>query len=257
MLTPAQIATLHELHNNLVALRLDVVGKFDQAMMIVESLMAAGNCNVQLPMLDIVAAAGVCEHVQTDRDAVKNVPCMVQLRPLESEITLLGDASVPETDEQHTATVIRMNDEPVDGETSKEAEHFLYSSFMDSKVIAAEMAWWTAQAAAMECSAHDVEFIDTDGPCDPVVTNGETSEPSNQQCSENNPEVVPALPSQENTAGNHAPSQPAIKSQGSSASSGSKGKNKRKRVYRPPAKGQSTRLTQEQVNFISLQRLKK
>ncbi|KAJ3255896.1 hypothetical protein HDU77_003471 [Chytriomyces hyalinus] len=253
----AQISTLHELRNGLVALRLDVVGKLDQAMMIIESLLAGSNCNVDSSKLDIAVAPAGGENLN---DKFESVPNLAKLGQLDSEMTLLDDTSADSgEDEESTATEpaiakfsyahytdleaiasevafaasVRLPEEmpeasvgsdstvpPASGDCCR-TPHFLHSSCMDPEVIEAEVAWVSTRFAAFTVSEKHFEAVET--------------------------RLVRCA----------APPQQRTELKGTSVSSGSQCKSRRKRVYRPPAKGLSARLTQEQINSISLQRLKK
>ncbi|KAI8829745.1 hypothetical protein BJ741DRAFT_622253 [Chytriomyces cf. hyalinus JEL632] len=102
------------------------------------------------------------------------------------------------------------------------SEQYSYCLYADQTVIATEVSWAKTQDALAQCSKFPVEFFAIDGEYET-----ETGV------------------------------QPAMASKPRSVSSGSLTKTKKRRVYRPPAKGVSPRLSQEEVNKISLQRSKR
>ncbi|KAI8829689.1 hypothetical protein BJ741DRAFT_622032 [Chytriomyces cf. hyalinus JEL632] len=102
------------------------------------------------------------------------------------------------------------------------SEQYSYCLYADETVIATEVSWAKTHDALAEYSKFPVEFFAIDGGCET-----ETGV------------------------------QPAMASKSRSVSSGSLTKTKKQTVYRPPAKGVSPRLSQEEVNKISLQRSKK
>ncbi|KAJ3237013.1 hypothetical protein HDU78_004306 [Chytriomyces hyalinus] len=205
MSTAAQISTLHELRNGLFALRLDVLGKLDQAMMIIESLLAGSNCNVQPGKLDVAVAPAGGENLN---DEFERVPNLAKLGQLDSEMTLLDDTSADSVSSRSLSYILTCLSDTlfIQGEDEE-------STATDPPIAKFSYAHYT-----------DLEVVST------VETRL----------------VRYAAPPQQRT-----------ELKGTSVSSGSQCKSRRKRVYRPPAKGLSARLTQEQINFISLQRLKK
>ncbi|KAJ3238338.1 hypothetical protein HDU81_007975 [Chytriomyces hyalinus] len=125
--------------------------------------------------------------------------------------------------EEDAAPVTNVGPEELLLATSTMTEQYTYWSYSDATVIAAEVAWLTAQDSAMQCSDLHLELVGLDGVCE----------------SHKSIQVVPA-------------------SNGTSVTSGSSTKTKSKKVYRPPAKGVSRHLSQDEVNRISLQhRVKK
>ncbi|KAJ3255956.1 hypothetical protein HDU77_003455 [Chytriomyces hyalinus] len=130
---------------------------------------------------------------------------------------------------------------------------FLFSSYMDAKVIEAEVRWIVERAAALAFS---------DEPFQSDVVISTSSNLMDNTAATNNEGTPQTIESPAQTANNYetaprTPPQQATGSMISSVSSGAKNKSKKKRIYRPPAKGLSARLSQEQVNFVSLQRSKK
>ncbi|KAJ3378174.1 hypothetical protein HDU80_002961, partial [Chytriomyces hyalinus] len=125
-------------------------------------------------------------------------------------------------EEQPRVIVAKADVDILCSEISAIDEHFAYSMYTDVAVIAAEVSWSNAREALVHCPWYQSELVKVD--------------------------LQP-----EGHAGLH----PGQGSKGSSSASGSSTRTKRKTIYRPPAKGVSRRLTQEEINRISLQRRSK
>ncbi|KAI8843546.1 hypothetical protein BJ741DRAFT_660549 [Chytriomyces cf. hyalinus JEL632] len=125
-------------------------------------------------------------------------------------------------EEQSRAIVVEADGDIICLEISAMDELFVYSFYNDAAVIAAEVSWSNMREALAHCSWCQKELVEVD-----------------QQ-----PE-------------GHASLHPGQGSKGSSTASGSSSRMKKRKIYRPPAKGVSRRLMQEEVNKISLQRRSK
>ncbi|KAI8829691.1 hypothetical protein BJ741DRAFT_622047 [Chytriomyces cf. hyalinus JEL632] len=121
-------------------------------------------------------------------------------------------------DEPATALVTGGGAEELPQEDSTVVEQYSYCLYSDQAVIASEVSWLETQDALGKCSKAPIEFAQF----------------------ENRTDV-----------------QPGLASKTTSVTSGSSTRTKKRKVYRPPAKGVSPRLSQEEVNKISLQRKKK
>ncbi|KAJ3399074.1 hypothetical protein HDU80_008301 [Chytriomyces hyalinus] len=256
--------------------------------MVTDMLLAGRMCDVQPDKLDIVLVpAEVLNNATLERDSV-TVLHLEKLVQMGSEATLLGDEIRVEMDDMEPATENEgenlcpegsTSDEKVWWFTSQEAalqcsgvaaeladpdmgvsptdtilasqsdkdeqqvtvtaaeicaeevtpvcdaveEQYMYSLYSDATVVASEVGWWMTHQAVVHGSDFAVELL---------------MDSSWQGENGMNP-------------------LPVVARNARSVSSGSSGKARGKRVYRPPAKGISPRLTQEQINFISLQRVKK
>ncbi|KAI8838030.1 hypothetical protein BJ741DRAFT_150186 [Chytriomyces cf. hyalinus JEL632] len=117
-------------------------------------------CDVQPHKLDIVL---VPAEILNNPVLKKHNPTFLHLKKLVqmgSEATLLGDQIHVETDEPETAA--EKEAENMCPERSTSDEKFLYNLYSDPHVIASEVAWFTTQEAAVQCSGKATELAEPD-----------------------------------------------------------------------------------------------
>ncbi|TPX46807.1 hypothetical protein CcCBS67573_g10295 [Chytriomyces confervae] len=133
----------------------------------------------------------------------------------ESEVSSTDIKTIRGLEEPPCAIVTKADGDILCSEILATDEQFEYSLYTDAAVIAAEVSW----SNTLEALAHGSW-------CQKEL-------------------VVDQQPE------GHASLQPRQGSKESSSTSGSSARTKRKKIYRPPAKGVSRRLTQEEINQIS------
>ncbi|KAJ3236525.1 hypothetical protein HDU78_004618 [Chytriomyces hyalinus] len=189
----------------------------DNIKAIMQIIIAGGECDVQPVKLDIALAPA---QVLTNSPLETDISECLKVVSPETLVQLESQTTL--VGEEISLDVDEMCVEEVCPEWYMVKEGYVYSLYSDSAVIGSEVAWWMTQDALIDCSGCAVEFVES--------------------MSQREREADP---------------RPAVAPNARSLSSGSSTKTRRRRVYRPPAKGISPRLTQDEVNAISLQRRKK
>ncbi|KAJ3223806.1 hypothetical protein HDU81_008956 [Chytriomyces hyalinus] len=269
----------HELLNELVALEeqdtASRLGFAARKRIVIEKLRALGERDVQGGNLDIAPVpVAVSKGTAADDDSgdFEMVETGESQTRLESQGTLMGDENLAVTDDLPS-------DEELTEEKPPMAEKFLYSLYTDPLVIAAEApCWWTTKEDAAGCASSVVELA-ADALCSdiPICSGGPATDElfmyglytdaaviaaevtwwitreAVEQCSGKQLELL----SGDREFDGQSSCLLVLACNGSSVGSRSNTKTRKRKVYRPPFKGLSPRLTQEEINFISLQRLKK
>ncbi|KAJ3258423.1 hypothetical protein HDU77_002267 [Chytriomyces hyalinus] len=167
--------------------------------------------------LAIAAEAPWWRAQESATDASDNVHVL-----MDSHVSGTDSNTASGFEEQPRAIVAKADGDILCSEVSAIDEQFAWSLCTDAAVIAAEVSWLNAREALVHCSWCQNELVEDD-----LQPEG------------------------------HASLHPGQGSKGSSTTSGSSTRTKRRKIYRPPAKGVSRRLTQEEINKISLQRRSK
>ncbi|KAJ3252260.1 hypothetical protein HDU77_005223 [Chytriomyces hyalinus] len=238
------------------------------------------DCNIQADNLDIalVSVEGPSAQLpENDHDDDgQKVDTLELLGQMESAETLLGEECIVPNEDLSI-------DEDVATESIPKAEKFMFYLYTDPLVIAAEASWWRASETAAECSDPTAELTEEkprETHEDVLTVGKEASEQVAPECPGTEAQFMYDLYTDEAVITAEISwwkSQEAISqcssfqyelveadqkaespvSCGTSVTSGSRRKTRKRKTYQPPAKGTSPRLTQEQINFISLQRSRK